>query len=51
MKMRLVLFALILAFPVLYVSGAVVQFDVASLAVLLFVAAVCCWLLIPERKT
>lgn len=44
------LFALMLAFPLLYVAGAVLQSGVASILALILVAGVCFFLLAPERK-
>ena len=51
MKLRMSLFALMLAFPLLYLTGAVFQNSITSTVTLVFVAAVCGWLLKPERKT
>ncbi len=50
MKLRIALLALMLAFPLLYLSGAVFQNELASIAALLFVAAICLYLLKPERE-
>ncbi len=51
MKLRMSLLALMLAFPLLYLTGAVLQDGIASTLALVFVATICGWLLKPERKT
>jgi hypothetical protein len=51
MKLRVSLFALMLAFPLLYLTGAVFQDGSTSTLALVFVAAVCGWLLKPEPKS
>jgi hypothetical protein len=50
MKLRLSLFALIIAFPLLYIAGAMLQSELASAVVLIFVAGLCFYLLKPEAK-
>lgn len=50
MKLRMVLFALMIAFPLLYITGAVLQSDPISTIALVFVAGVCLFLLRSERK-
>jgi hypothetical protein len=50
MKPRVALLALMLAFPFLYLSGALFQSRVGSVLTLLFVAAVCLYLLKPDGK-
>ncbi len=50
MKLRLALLALILAFPLLYLSGAVFESRVGSILALLFVAAVCLYLLKSDGR-
>ncbi len=51
MKLRIALLALMLAFPLLYLSGAIFQSEVSSVLSLLFVAAVCLYLLKPDKKS
>ena len=51
MKLRMALFGLLIAFPLLYVGGAVLRSGVISTIALLFVAGVCLVLLRAERKT
>lgn len=48
MRLRVALVALILLFPALYVSGAVLRAEVASAVVLGLVGLLCAWLLLPE---
>ncbi len=50
MKPLRALFALILAFPLLYLGGAVLRNGAVSTAALILVAGICVFLLIPERK-
>lgn len=45
MKLRISLFALMLAFPLLYLGGAILRSDSISSLALLFVAGVCFFLL------
>lgn len=51
MKPRWSLFALIVAFPMLYLSGAVYRSPIGSTFALMLVFAVCIFLLWPEKKT
>ena len=50
MKQRLSLFAVIIALPLLYISGARLQDGQLSTWALIFVAVLCLWLLAPERN-
>ena len=50
MKLRLSLFAVMIALPLLYISGARLQDRHLSTLALLFVATLCLWLLAPERN-
>ncbi len=51
MKLRRSLFALIIAFPLLYLTGAVFSSAVGAASALMLVAGVCVFLLWPEKKT
>ncbi len=48
MKQLRALFGLILAFPLLYVAGALLRSGTASILALVLVAGICCFLLVPE---
>ena len=50
MKPLRALFALMLAFPLLYIGGAVLRSDTISILALLLIVGVCLFLLMPERK-
>lgn len=50
MKPKASLLALMAAFPLLYVSGAIVRGDVASSLALLAVGGICVFLLWPDKK-
>ena len=50
MKTTVSLLVLIVAFPLLYVSSAILMSDPASSFALLVVAGVCVYLLAPDRK-
>ncbi len=50
MKLRLSLFAVMIALPLLYISGAHLKDEQLSTWALIFVAALCLWLLAPERN-
>ena len=50
MKPLRALFALMLAFPLLYVGGAVLSSTAVSIVALTLVGGTCVFLLIPERK-
>ena len=50
MKLRWSLFALIIAFPLLYLSGAHFRSAVGAMFALTIVAGVCVFLLWPEKK-
>ncbi len=50
MKLRQSLFALIIAFPLLYLSGAVFRSAIGATLALVLVAAICIFLLWPEPK-
>ena len=51
MKLLWALFALMLAFPLLYLAGAVLRSRAVAIVALLLVAAVCFFLLTPERTS
>ncbi len=50
MKLRLALIGVMLALPLLYVTAAHWQKSLGSAGALGFVAVLCFWLLVPERK-
>ncbi len=50
MKPKASLLALMVAFPLLYVSGAILRGGAASSLALLIVGAICVFLLWPEKK-
>ncbi len=50
MKTKSALFALIVAFPLLYVSSAILRSGAASILALLVVGGVCVLLLSPDKK-
>jgi hypothetical protein len=50
MKLRMSLLALMLAFPLLYLGGAILRSSIISTLALLFMAGVCFFLLMPEKK-
>ncbi len=50
MKLRMSLIAIILALPFLYVTGALWRDTQLSTWALLFIAALCFWLLTSERS-
>ncbi len=50
MKLRLSLFVVIISLPLLYISGAHLQDGQLSTWAIIFVTALCLWLLTPERN-
>ncbi|MDP9351694.1 MAG: hypothetical protein M3P51_09170 [Chloroflexota bacterium] len=51
MRLRFALYALMLALPGLYLAGAYLQSSAAATAGLLLIAALCVYLIAPERKS
>ncbi|MDP9378950.1 MAG: hypothetical protein M3Q29_02160 [Chloroflexota bacterium] len=50
MKLRIALLALLVALPLLYVTGAYLQNEGGATVGLALVAALCLWLIVPEGK-
>ena len=50
MRLRLALYALMLALPALYVAGSYLQDSVVAAVVLVLVAGLCAYLLVPDGR-